>query len=440
MKHLASASLTPIASPVLAALVCLGLCSCRTPQPSQAARLTPPQPSPRDLPAVDDLPPRHEDPDPLTMMDGTPVTTKDDWFLKRRPQIVRLVQHYFFGYAAPERLKQGTPPPTLVAEDPDTLDGAATWQHLRVPLAPDPDVYKDLYLLIPNTGDGPFPTILTFGAPGRPNPKALATKDKASLDPKEQGPLRDAAAAMRRGYAIAAFRHNQSSDNLYTRGIYPHYQPTADGPLIDHPFGARRLHDWGEIAAWSWCARRIIDVLEHDKRIDPHRIAIMGGSRTGPAAILTAVIDQRIAAVIAWQISPFRWREGEGPMQGAWAYWIGTAYSPFDQHRDRMPVEYTCFAAAVAPRPMLLTASPTAGFADPDKTAWIANGAAHAYRFLGCDVADFKPPWTEFGLRGNGPLRMHLRGGGHAYHPDDWPAYLDFLDEHVKPHPPQPRD
>jgi hypothetical protein len=84
---------------------------------------------------------------------------------------------------------------------------------------------------------------------------------------------------------------------------------------------------------------------------------------------------------------------------------------------------------------MLITASPTAAFAMPDLTAWVANGAAKAYRFLGTDVEDFKPPWTEFGLRGKGPLRMHLRAGKHGYHPDDWPAYLDFLDECLNKEP-----
>ena len=451
MRHLA-------ATCVLAGLACPGVCGPRKLPATQPAR-----PSPRDFPAAKDLPARAEDPDPLVMLDGTPVRTKEDWLRRRRPELAKLVQHYMFGYSPPEWLAKGTPAPTVVAEDANALGGLAAWRHLRVPLAPDPNVCKDLHLLIPNAGDGPFPVILTFGAPGAPRPQDLPASDwkdmpKDACEPPPTQPaagetsaeyrarvnkardrlyaqksLHDAAAAMRRGYAIASFRHNQSSDNIYTKGIYPHYQPVTDGPLIEHPFGARHLLDWGEIAAWSWCARRMLDVIEKEKRLDDKRVAIMGGSRTGCAAMLTAAIDERFAAVIAWQISPFRWRQGKGPMGGAWGHWVGTAYSQFDDCRDRMPVEYTCLAAAVAPRPMLITASPTASFATPDPTAWIANGAAKAYRFLGCDVEDFKGPWAEPGLRGKGPLRMHLRAGGHGYHADDWPAYLDFLDAQFKP-------
>src|SRR5229473_1338174 len=50
-----------------------------------------------DFPEPDKLPPRAELPDPLVMLDGSRVTTKEQWFDKRRPELKALFQHYMYG-------------------------------------------------------------------------------------------------------------------------------------------------------------------------------------------------------------------------------------------------------------------------------------------------------------------------------------------------------
>jgi hypothetical protein len=365
------------------------------------------------------------------MRDGTPVKTLEDWLKRRRPEVVALLQHYVYGYPPEEKVQDGTPPPALVGEDRQAIDGAATWRHLRVALASDPDAYRDLHLLTPNRAAGLLPVVLSIGSRIRGSPAATPSTDPATPPRTLQEDLgelyADMAKAMARGYVVAFFAHDQAGDGVRRC-------PPADaGPVVDHAFlGPRPLYGWGSIAMWSWIARRMIDVLERDPRIDPNRIAVTGGSRTGAAALLTGALDMRVAAVIGWQISPFSYRTVPFRAESKWRGWLGRAYSEFDGRGNCIPVDYPMLAAAIAPRPLLLTASPTASYADPKLTAWILNGAAEAYRLLGAEAEDFKPPWTEFGLRGKGPLRMHLRAGKHGYHPDDWPAYLDFLDEQFK--------
>ena len=51
-----------------------------------------------DLPPASVLPVIKPFPDPLTMMDGTKVTSKEDWMTKRRPELRTLFQHYMYGY------------------------------------------------------------------------------------------------------------------------------------------------------------------------------------------------------------------------------------------------------------------------------------------------------------------------------------------------------
>ena len=49
------------------------------------------------FPDPKDLPSRPELPDPLVMLDGTKVATKEQWVEKRRPELKDLFQHYMYG-------------------------------------------------------------------------------------------------------------------------------------------------------------------------------------------------------------------------------------------------------------------------------------------------------------------------------------------------------
>ena len=50
-----------------------------------------------DFPEIDKLPAHEELPDPLVMFDGTPVTTRDRWTERRKPELKALFQHYMYG-------------------------------------------------------------------------------------------------------------------------------------------------------------------------------------------------------------------------------------------------------------------------------------------------------------------------------------------------------
>ena len=57
-----------------------------------------------DFPPPDQLPSKPEFPDPLVMLDGTKVTTKEQWESRRKPELKALFQHYMFRYI-PDRYK-----------------------------------------------------------------------------------------------------------------------------------------------------------------------------------------------------------------------------------------------------------------------------------------------------------------------------------------------
>jgi hypothetical protein len=51
-----------------------------------------------DFPAPDKLPSHPDLPDPLVMLDGSRVTTKEQWKTKRRPELKKLFEHYMYSH------------------------------------------------------------------------------------------------------------------------------------------------------------------------------------------------------------------------------------------------------------------------------------------------------------------------------------------------------
>src|SRR5687768_3517422 len=118
-------------------------------QPTPAAR--------RSFPPVVELPMRPEFPDPLVMLDGRRVTTREQWFNERRPELIALFQHYMYGnFPAPPKDVRAK----LEREDRRVLDGKATLKEVTVTFGELPPIY--LMLIIPNGRPAPAPVVLSL--------------------------------------------------------------------------------------------------------------------------------------------------------------------------------------------------------------------------------------------------------------------------------------
>src|SRR5215212_9614964 len=81
-----------------------------------------------DFPAPKDLPSRADLPDPLVMLDGTKVTTKEQWNDKRRPELKALFQHYMYGTIPPANgIKT-----KILHEDAKAFGGKATLREISI--------------------------------------------------------------------------------------------------------------------------------------------------------------------------------------------------------------------------------------------------------------------------------------------------------------------
>jgi hypothetical protein len=106
------------------------------------------------------LPVQKEMPDPLTMLDGRRVATKEQWFKERVPELKGLFQHYMYG---------DLPPPVKVEAkiehvNPNVLDGKATLKDITLTLGGKHQV--QLLLVIPNERKGPVPVFVGLNFAG----------------------------------------------------------------------------------------------------------------------------------------------------------------------------------------------------------------------------------------------------------------------------------
>jgi hypothetical protein len=313
------------------------------------------------------------------------------------------------------------------------------WMAVDMPLAPfrkksppstppGPEPVVPLNVFYPAKETGPFPTIFyMFGGKG--------PRRKQPLNPEIRDQI---AVTIGRGYALVIMQWNDGDD-----ATAKHYFSEHSGPWVppDRETGNvwQTRHGWSILARMGWRVRRAIEVVRKLPEVDPDRIALLGGSRTGQPALMAAGMDPRIKAVVCWQgiceWYPIKGYVPEGrPPINAWPPILKEA-----RDTDRlgaMPVAAWCLVAAIAPRPVLMcTTTGVGGLVPSTQTHYAIEQSLPVYRFLGAEV---EMP-TELhrlgnGLHGKGPLRLHLASWGHRITLEhDWKDWLVFLDEYLKP-------
>jgi dienelactone hydrolase len=398
-----------------------------------------------DFPEVTKLTSRPELPDPLQMLNGDKVTTKEQWFDKRRPELKALIQHYMYGYLPPPEKIEAK----VEREDPKAFDGKATLKEVTIAFGPPEMPRIHLLLVVPNNRKGTAPVFvgMNFSGnhtlvkdskvriptawvyPGRPG----VTKDGKATE-EGRGTAVDVWAidqAIDRGYAVATFYSGDvDPDRKEVReGIQPHFEKL--GKVKPGP------HSWATIAAWAWGIHRAVDYLVSDKDIDKERIAVVGHSRLGKTALLAAAFDDRIALAVPSQAgcggtAPSRGKVGESvaAINKNFPHWFNGTFKEFNDQPDKLPFDQHCLVALVAPRPVLFSNAVEDTWANPNGQFEVLKAADPVYRLLGAGGLDAKEP-PEPGKLVDGKLGYYIRPGKHSMTRDDWKVFFDFADKQL---------
>ncbi len=416
------------------------------------------------FPLVSELASRTVLPDPLVMLDGRRVTTREQWVSERRPELIRLFQHYMYGFLPP---RPQTVSGKIEREDRDALGGKATLREVTVTCGPPGLPPIHLMLVIPNHRQGAAPVVLGMNYFGNHTlVRDPAVRLSTNWMPERgEGVVNNRATEASRGTWVSIWRidylieRGYAVATLYNGDIDPD-RPDERG-LQEHFRKLDPQHDCGTIAAWAWGLQRAVDYLVMTPDIDKHRIVVTGHSRLGKAALLAAAFDERIALAIPHQagcggsapsrtgVKPAEW-VGSAPdrtkvkppetvrqINDKFPHWFNARFKEFNDRPERLPFDQHCLVALCAPRPVLFTNGREDTWINPAGQFEVLRGAAPVYRLLG--AGDFTA--TELPPDGkliDGTLGYFLRPGGHSLKPEDWKAFLDYADKQLGP-PAKPR-
>lgn len=405
-------------------------------------------------PALDSLEPQDELPAALEMFDGRPVDSPQMWFDERRVELRSLFQHYVYGYMPPRSMTEGfrqAPPlgTEFVAHDPQISENIAYTEY-ELDLGPEgtPPIYLAIFRPR-NLELGRVPVLLALNKCGNqslhPSESIRVTESfrlSACSDEFGAAPVRGDRAEswpleqiIARGYALATFHESDvdpddGSDRLFEDGVHPHFQ-------FDPPEGTR----WGTIAAWAYGLSRAVDYLSDGTQpgyaaaLDPSRIATVGHSRRGKAALLAAAFDTRIAMTIPHQsgtggatLSRSYLGEPVSAVNTLFPHWFNDVFPEFADRETLLPIDQHLLIAMVAPRAVFVTNGAEDDWADPPGALAAVEAAAPVWPFLGAEGlvldADGQPTL-------DGPLSWAIRPGEHSVLASDWTLFMDFADRHL---------
>lgn len=219
-------------------------------------------------------------PDPLVLKSGERVTTPEQWWTQRRPEIVEDFDREIYGRVPAETPKVNW---EVTATEEQTVGETPVITtrlvgHVDNSAYPLITVDIQLTLTVPAEAKQPVPVILEFGFGGRgfgPPPGV------------RPGPTwQEQVIAKGWGYAILVPNSIQADNGAgLTQGIIG----------LCNRGQPRDLDDWGALRAWAWGASRALDYFETNPAVDAQRVAIEGLSRYGKAAIVTLAYDPRFA-------------------------------------------------------------------------------------------------------------------------------------------------
>ena len=241
---------------------------------------------------------RRNVPDVFTCEDGTQIRTKEEWFTKRRPELLELFRKEEYGRLPDMREVEVRFRVADIREGTGIMAGEAIRKTIEVEaVRKGRSFIFNFVLFIPKGLEKPAPVFVV-----------VCNRGIKDSDPARHflSPFYPAETIVSRNYACAAFRTQEVAPDYeegFTTGfhrLFPEYAASG-ADLADGGWEKtkRPADAWGAISAWAWAASCLMDYFEQDPMIDEKRAAVVGHSRGGKTALWCAAQDERYAMAVS---------------------------------------------------------------------------------------------------------------------------------------------
>ncbi len=365
--------------------------------------------------------------DLLKMRDSAYViSTVDDWWNLRRPEILKDVQEQMWGVIPDDTIL-----PAVTWSVVTTTGGSGAAAYIQKVITGTIDISRypsvrdvptiSATLRVPANAAGPVPVMIVFWS---------------GIDTYWNY-------AYPQGWGACAFNNEA-------------LQPDNGSGLSSYLIGLcnkgnwRTPEQWGTLAAWSWGVSKLIDYFETDPDIDATKIGITGHSRYGKATLVAMAYEPRLFIAFPSDAGSLgtkmnRRHYGQNLENSVWDqeyHWMAGNFMKWGGEKipgqymprkiEDCPVDAHSLLSLCAPRPVFINGGTQSTWTDPYGMYLTTVGATPVYELLGVDgiiMNDPKPVVDKGYIEGTLAYRYHE--GGHTDAPD-WPAFWQFASKYVK--------
>jgi len=383
-------------------------------------------------------------PELLTTSKGKPVKTVKAWEKERRPELLAIFAQEVYGETPQRKI-----PVTyqVRSEKKDAVGGLATRKDIRINFPEGK--FMDLLLYIPNKASGRVPAFLGlnfYGNQSLENDPSIPITTSWQRNYQQLGVTDNRANERSRGAGAANWplelilSNGYALATIYYCDLFPDHadgRPNSINTLF--PANKQPEREWGAIGAWAWGLSRALDYLETESKIDARKVAVLGHSRLGKAAIWAGAQDQRFGMVISNNsgeggaaITRRKFGETIAVINKNFPHWFAPAYSKYNDRENDLPTDYHGLFALIAPRPLYVASASEDLWADPKGEYLSLYHAGPVYRLYGKEVLTSPDPPGPQNPVMNGAMGFHIREGKHDILKYDWEQYIRFADRHFK--------
>lgn len=376
-------------------------------------------------------------PSVFTCVDGTEVKTKEEWFLKRRPELLELFRREEYGRLPDMKDVELHFRVADVREGDDIMAGGAERKTVEVEaVRKGRSFIFNFVLFVPKGLKKPVPAFVL-----------VCNRGIKDCDPARHmlSPFYPAETIISRGYACAAFRTQEVAPDYedgFTTGfhrLFPEY--AAPGAYLAKggwEKTGRPADAWGALTVWAWAASRIMDYFETDPQINEKQVAVVGHSRGGKTALWCTAQDERFAMAV----SSCAGNSGDALARGSkgecikdivtrFPYWFAGNYQKYADHEENLPFDQHMLVSLIAPRLVYTTSKTFDAWADPEGQFESLRQASPVFELTGVKgLETMERPRPEHPLH-EGHIGYHLKTGTHDLDEYDWERIMDFADRHM---------